>query len=421
MLWDACVWLSFSLILLPGCSSPAEESKPRAQPEMAEAREVVLKPVETRELQRSLIVTGTLAADERVVLSTQVDGRVQSMLVDLGSSVQQGDPIASLDTTDYRLRVEQASSLLAQARARLGLDVQGTSSEVVIDQTSLVKEAQATFEEASANLERSRALVERRLVARADFDTANAAYLRAQTGVENAREEIRNRLAMLRQRRSEVELAKKQLADATVRAPFSGMVEARQAGVGQYLSVGAPVATLVRIDPLRLRAEVPERDAGSIRTGQRVTFAIDGQEALFEGRVARISPILAEQSRTLLVEAEIRNPGNLRPGSFTRAEIVQDGAEKALVVPLSALVTFAGVDKVLTVDADRVVEKRVVTGRRGAAASGPVRAAEVEGRAAAREPEQDYVEILSGLLAEERVIAEPGNLQQGALVRVREH
>ncbi len=383
-----------------GCGPAAEPAQGKAQEARGEGapRKVHVVAVGERELARTLLVTGSLAADQRVTLSTQVEGRVQAIHVDLGSALTEGAVVAKLDTTDLRLRVEQAASLLAQARARLGLDVDGRDSAVEIDQTSLVKEAQATLAEAKANLERARALVEKRLIARAEFDTANATYLRAETAVENAREEIQNRLALLRQRRTELELAKKQLSDTTIRSPLAGVVEARQANLGEYLSVGAPIATIVRIDPLRLRAEVPEREAASVRVDQRVRFVIDGQEGTFEGRVARLSPSLSEQSRTLTVEAEIANPGTLRPGSFARAEILLDGASAALVVPPAALVSFAGIDKVLGVDGGKVIEKRVVTGRR----------------------DTDYVEIVSGLVKGELVIAEPGNLQQGASVSVVE-
>jgi RND family efflux transporter MFP subunit len=396
------VLLGSTLWFTPGCSNKGQGSAHAAEVgakgERTTPRPVRLVAVAQRDLARSLVVTGSLAADERVTVSTKVEGRLSAVNVDLGSKLAQGDSVAQLETTDYRLRVEQAEALLSQARARLGLDAQGTDSQVEIDQTSLVKEAQATLQEATANLERARSLVEKRLIARSEFDTASATFVRAETAVENAREEIRNRIALLRQRRSEVELAKKQLADTTVRSPLSGMVEAKQASVGEYLPVGSPIATVVRIDPLRLRAEVPERDAASVRVDQRVRFVIDGQTGAFEGRVARLSPILAEQSRTLAVEAEIPNSGSLRPGSFARAEIVLDGAAPALVVPPPSVVTFAGIDKVLGVDAGKVVEKRIVTGRKG----------------------PDFVEVLDGLLAGESVIAEPGNLQQGALVSVLE-
>jgi RND family efflux transporter MFP subunit len=390
-----------TLLSCAACDSPARsaETAPQSMQGARRApRNVRLAPVAQRELARTLTVTGTLAADEQVTLSAHVDGRLESISVDLGSRVEQGQVIAQIETTDYRLRVEQAASLLAQARARLGLDPQGTDTALDIEQTSLVKEAHATLDEATANLERSRTLVEQRLIARAEYDTARATQLRAETALQNAREEIRNRLALLRQRSSELQLAKKQLADSTVRAPLSGMVQSRVASAGEFVAVGAPIVTLVRIDPLRLRAEVPERDAGSVQVGQTVRFAIEGQSERFEGRVARVAPTLAEQSRTLVVEAEIRNPGTLRPGSFARAEIVLEGAEPALGVPPAAIVTFAGIDKVLLVDAGKAVEQHVVLGRRV----------------------DDFVEVLSGLRAGQSVVLEPGNLQQGEPVSVIE-
>lgn len=387
-----------AVLALSGCRDGARSSDQASAAEGKPPREVRLVPVQQRPLARTLLITGTLAADERVTLSTQAEGRLEAIYVDLGSQVKKGDLVAQLEQRDYLLRVEQAESMLAQARARLGLDPRGKDELLEVEETSLVKEARATLEEASANLERARQLSEQRLIARAEYDTAHATYVRAQSALANAREEVLSRLAQLRQRRSELALARKQLSDTSVRAPMDGTVEARQASTGEYLPVGSPVATLVRLNPLRLRAEVPERDAPSVAVGQAVNLTVDGQPGRFQGRVARVSPSLSEQSRTLVVEAEIENPGTLRPGSFARAEIVLEGEALAVGVPASAVVTFAGIERVLTVEGGRVMEKRVITGRRI----------------------DDFVEVLSGVAPPEQVIAEPGNLQQGEAVSVSE-
>ncbi len=118
---------------------------------------------------------------------------------------------------------------------------------------------------------------------------------------------------------------------------------------------------------------------------------------MHSGRVARVSPAIDESSRTLMVEAEVPNQqGQLRPGSFANAEIVLQAQEKAIVVPASALVTFAGVDKVLVVKDGKSLEKRVNTGRR----------------------DGDRIEIVSGLGAGEQVIVDPGNLVGGEPVSI---
>lgn len=386
-----------ALALAAGCGEPASAKRGGDKPRGAEqAREVVLVPVQLRQLGKSLEVSGTLAADEQVTVGAKVAGRLASIAIDLGSVVKRGQAIAQIEATDYQLRVEQAAAALAQARALLGLDPEAGQDDVELEKTALVAEAQATLDEASANLERARSLVEQRLIPQAEFDTAKATALRAQTGLQRARDEIRTRKAALRQRSFELRLARQQLADTVVRAPLDGVVQERNALAGEYLAAGASVALIVRIDPLRLRAEIPEREAPLVRVGQSVRVRVDGVEQAQLGKVVRLAPALREQNRSLVFEAEIQNPGNLRPGSFARAEIVVDDNDAAKVVPASALVSFAGIDKVLTVKDGKAVETLVSTGRK----------------------RDEWVEILSGIEAGETVVAEPGNLQQGQPVKV---
>ena len=154
----------------------------------------------------------------------------------------------------------------------------------------------------------------------------------------------------------------------------------------------------MRIHPLRLILAVPERTAAGIRVGQEVRVGLEGDPTTYRGRVARLSPTIQEQSRTLTVEAEVPNQqGRLRPGAFARAEIIVAADQTAVFVPVSAIVVFAGIEKVLTVRDGRSVEVRVQTGRR----------------------EGDRVEIVTGLNAGDAVVAEPGNLVGGQPVQVK--
>jgi RND family efflux transporter MFP subunit len=390
---------TLALVLL-GCSNGAEAARPDKPRGDQTPREVRLARVTAQKLARTVNVSGTLAPDEQVTASVKVAGRLASIAVDLGTVVKRDQVIAQVEATDYQLRVEQAASALTQARALLGLPAEAGERTDVVDlelsETSLVREAQATFEEARANLERARTLVEQRMIAAADFETAKATFVRAESAVARAREEIRNRQAAVRQRSFELRAARQQLADAAVRSPLDGIVQERHAMAGEYLAAGSSVATIVRVNPLRMRAEVPERDAPLIRVGQTVTVAIEGTDARHEGRVARIAPALDERNRALMIEAEVANPGSLRPGIFARAEIAVDGASEVPVVPSSAVVTFAGIDKVIAVEKGKAVEKEIETGRR-------------------IEP---WTEVLSGVAVGDSVVIEPGNLQQGQPVRV---
>src|SRR5207237_10169384 len=102
----------------------------------------------------------------------------------------------------------------------------------------------------------------------AQLDTAEANFQVAEGRYQDALEEVRNRQAIIFQRRSELDLARQQLADTTIASPMDGAVSLKQASVGEYLGAGAPVATLVRLHPLRLRVPVPDREGAGVRAGQ---------------------------------------------------------------------------------------------------------------------------------------------------------
>jgi multidrug resistance efflux pump len=133
-----------------------------------------------------------------------------------------------------------------------------------------VRQAAATLKEARLTHDRMTKLWEDNYIARAELDAAVAQLAIAESQYQNALEEVRIRQGLLFQRRSELEIARQQLADTIIVSPMDGAVSERQASVGQYLAAGAPVVTLVRMDPLRLRLAVPERQAGSVRVGQAV-------------------------------------------------------------------------------------------------------------------------------------------------------
>jgi RND family efflux transporter MFP subunit len=252
------------------------------------------------------------------------------------------------------------------------------------------------LDEARLSRDRSAKLVEQGIVARSEFDTVDANYKVAVSRYQDAIEEIRNRQAMVAQRRSEVALAKQQLADTAVHAPIDGVIQEKRASVGEYLAAGAPVVNIVKMDPLRLRAEVPEREATAVRAGQNVRVTVDGNANVYVGQITRLSPVIAQQTRMLLVEADVRNNGGLRPGAFARAEIVTNDAKMAVTVPNSALVTFAGIEKVIVVQNGKALEKPVTTGRRNG----------------------EWTEIVAGVSVGDQVVVEPGNLQNGMAVEV---
>jgi RND family efflux transporter MFP subunit len=396
-LWAAfgVVWLSAAL---SGCSRNEAASQNGTSASKHPARVVRVAPVAERIMERTVSAIGSLAAYDATTLSAKVPGRLQTIAVDLGSVVRKGQLIAQVEPLDYELGLKQAEALLSQARARLGLSLAGDNDAIDPDQTSTVKEAKARLDEARKNRDRIAELNQQGILSESERETADAAFEVAANRYRDALEEVNNRRAQLAQRRVEVEIARKQLADSAIHAPFDGAVQERRASPGDYLTAGTPVVTLVRTDPLRLRVEVSERDSPSIRVGQPVRVTVEGDPTPHTGVVSRLSPAIDQITRMLMVEADIPNPSEsgLRPGSFVRAEIITRDNHKSLNVPANALIIFAGIEKVFLVEDGKARERQVTTGRRGA----------------------NWVEIVNGVKAGELVVLDPGNLQTGEALTI---
>jgi len=400
--------LSTSLFWLAGCKSSTPQNAvaqgtrgggPGGAPgggrgggEALPTRNVRLVQASERNLTQIVTATGTLAADEQTALSFRVAGRLSHLSIDLGSVVRKGQAIAKLETIDFKQRVDTADAALQQARARLGLSPTGNDDRVNVENTATVRQARAVLDSSRAIRDRTRQLFAQGIQAKAELDRVESEYKVAESRYQDAIEEVRNREAVLLQRRSEVELAKQQLVYTTLYAPFDGAISERRTSVGEYLATGAPIATLVRLHPLRLRVEIPERESFGIRPGLGVKVSVEGDSNNYTGRVARLSPAFQEQSRTLIVEAEVENQhGRLRPGAFVKAELQTSSSQSVVTIPASALVTFAGIQKVFLNKDGKAVERTVIVGRK----------------------EADWVEITEGLQSGEMVVDAPANMVGG--------
>ena len=400
--WRGYTFASAALLAVvfssAACKSGYPVSARNTPNESKEARAVKVAQIGEIAMEQTVTVTGTLAAYDQATVSAKVPGRMKSIAVDLGSVVRQGQIIAQIEQQDYQLRLQQAEAALAQARARVGLSADGKDDRIDPEKTGTVRQAQALLDDAKLKFERAQNLFQRGVLAKAQLDAAEAEYKVGLSRYQDAVEEIRNRQALVGQRRSELEIARQQLLDSSIYAPFDGIVQEKRASIGEYLAAGAPLVNVVRMDPLRLRAEVPERESRNVRVGQQVRVSLEGDSNVYLGKIARISPTITAQNRVLIVEAEVHNNGQLRPGSYARAEIVSANNSSALGVPVSAVVSFAGIDKVILVQDSKAVEKPVTLGRRTA----------------------DWAEVLTGLKSGDTVVLNPGNLQSGQPVVVTE-
>ncbi len=381
-------------LALAACSKRSETGPTQAK---SDSKKVRVARVEQLAVEETVAAKGSLAAQDRAVLSAKVPGRVEAIMVDMGQAVREGDLLARIERRDYELRREQAEAALAQARARLGLALTGEEDKAEPEKTSIVKEARAVLSEATKNRDRTVKLREEGVIPEADVETAEAAYQVAVNRYEESIHEAKNRSAALKQRRAELAMAEQQLKDTEIIAPFPGIVELRQTSPGEFLNVGTPIMTLVRVDPIRARLEIVEKDAPRVQVGQNVHLWVVGSTDPHDGVVRRVSPVITSGNRMMLAEADLPNPyARLRPGSFITAEIVVNKEAHGLFVPKTAVSTFAGIKKIFLVEQGKAVERAVSLGRE-------------HGK---------LVEVVGKVEPGAIVVVEPGNLRNGQPVEL---
>lgn len=307
-------------------------------------------------------VQGSLSADEISTIAAQVSGRIVEVNCDLGDVVSAGQTLIKLDDTEYKLRVVQAEGQLAQVRAAIGLKPEDPVSKLDPLRAPPVRETRALLDEAKLTVARLRKLYEQNAVVATDLEAALSAEQVADARFNSSLNSVREKMALVEVQSAQLELAKQQLLDTTIVAPLDGVVLNRLVAVGTFIPVGEPVVELAKTNVLRFRASVPERFAQRLMVGQRVLITIAGKQR--ETAVERISPALDPLSRSLVFEALVPNVDNvLRSGLFSQAEIVLDETATAIAIPSSALVRFAGIDKVWRMTDGKVSEAVLQIGR----------------------------------------------------------
>ena len=380
--------IAFALLplLSVGCHvEPIDTTPKKAQLEIpvpGDANTFTIAPVSWPDTVRT---QGSLAADERSVVSSKVPGRVEDTLVDLGDTVPKGQPLARLEMRDFELGVLQAEAELAEACALIGLEPNASTDDVDPELVPSVAVERATWDEATEALQRMEKLQRTRSISESEYRRQSAAERVAKAKYDSAVRNVDRNKALIETRRVQLEVANQNLEDATIRAPFDGVIQSRHLAAGTFVQAGAPVFTIVRIDPLRFQGRIPERKANAVRVGQTASIKVEGVEKDFEATLIRVSPSLDIASRSLQVEAEVSNAdGRFRSGLYAEGLIVVDPDATTIAIPPAALGEFAGVHKVWVVRDGLLVSQRVSLG----------------------EITEDFVEITSGIATGDELLSD---------------
>ncbi len=386
--------LIFAALTTSACGATATDATAAAD---AVAVTVTSATTAAEPITRFIRVSGTLTPQEDAEVAAEVVGRVEATPVERGSLVRPGDPLIRIAAAEAEAQAREAQANAAQIEARLGL-AGGAAFDV--ERVPEVASAKASYQLARNEFSRAERLYEGKLLSQSDFDQRAAQMEATERQYEVAKNGAAQQYQALIGARARASVAQKALADTVVRAPFAGAVGERFVSVGDYVTRGTKVASVVRIDPLRVELTVPEQYVAAVAVGRAVSFEVDAYPGeTFTGNVRYVSPSVTASTRALTLEAIVPNPsGRLKPGFFATARIEEAEKRPGVLAPATAIRTTAGTARVFVIAGDRVEERVVMAGQ-------------VVG---------DRVEIISGVKAGEQVASSGVNqLVDGVRVAVR--
>ncbi len=363
--WRSSSLATAFLCLLLGCSE--KELSKQVEPAIEALIDGTAFTIEPTQWPKLVKSQGTLIADEVTTIGAKVAGRIADVLVDLGDIACENDVLVRLDPKEYELILDQAEAQLLQARSAVGLKPGDPVSGLNPDNAPPVRETRAVWDEAKKAVERIRQLSNRDAISVADLDLAESAERVASARFSSAQNGVREKIALIAVQTALRDLASQRLSESVVRAPYKGAIESRLVSTGTYVQAGQPLMSIAKTTLLRFRGNVPERFAQQLKIGQQIELTFDLSDQIRTVTISRISPSLDPVNRSLVFEANIDNAdGGLRVGLFAEGVLQIDSDAQAIVIPASALVRFAGVDKVWKIVDSKLKEQVVGLGRQKA-------------------------------------------------------
>ena len=358
--------LVLSWLLAVGGLISCSSSSKTVRPEPETVRDVAVVMVQEMQIADTFDAVGTVRARQTAQLASQTTGTITAINVHEGDLVRQGQTLAVIDDA-------QAGAGVAQAQAALS----AANEEVNASQSDLAL--------AASTLERYRLLYEKKSLSPQEFDEVNARFKAASSRRDMAHSRRQQMAAALKESQTSLDHFR-------VRAPFSGIVTARQADPGTLAIPGVTLLTVEDIARYRLEVSVDEHDLKYVHLGQSVSVSVDALgNGLLEGKVIQIIPAADPESRSFIVKVELPVSPGLRSGLFGRAKFSR-GERKSLTVPQTAVVQRGQLREVYVVGEDKLASLRYVSlGDQG----------------------QGQVEVLSGLSSGEKLVAAPGDRELG--------
>jgi RND family efflux transporter MFP subunit len=323
-------------------------------------------PVQRMSVQREVDLSGTLLSPDQAKISSEVAGIIREVRMQLGTEVRAGDVLVRLEPRELQFALDRAESALRQVEAQLGIDRRQDKAPPTDEQIASVRQAAANRDDARSAFERAQMLNSRGLLTQADRDTSETRLKVAEANYQATLDTVHSLKASLQDRRASYELAQKKLADAVIKAPVAGSVAERLVQPGEFIRENTQVATIVQMNPLKLKTAIQEKYASMIRPGQGVEFDVEafiGRK--FTGKIAYVSPAVDQATRTFAVEALVDNASReLKPGFFAKGVVLTKVDENVIAAPEDTISTLAGVSTVYVIENGKARAQQVTLGAR---------------------------------------------------------
>lgn len=357
--WSGTVKLTALILLIALISFPLISCKKEKKFEKEILINVRVSPAAIKQVRPYIETTGTLKADEEVIVSSEVDGIVKSVKVEEGSAVGKGTLLAEINDIDYVLDERRSDAAMKQAQANLA--------------------------NVKAEFQRKESLFKEELITRQQFDDISTRVILAEADLARAK--------------ATLDATRERLARTKIYSPLHGMVMGKKVSAGYFVRISMPLFQLIKVDPLKLVFTIGEKEIAGLKTGQEVDFTVDSfPDKKFKGRVNLLYPNVEERTRTLQAEAIVPNTGRfLKPGLFVRATIYTGPAHDAVVTPLTSLIYDNSAISLFVVEGNVAHARTVKTGNKYG----------------------EDIEIIEGLKEKEQVVVVgQNNLAEGVKVNV---
>lgn len=378
-----------------------------------EAREVGVATVSQRDFERQIVTTGSLQAQQSAMVRAISGGPLEVVPVEIGDIVSEGEVLFQVRLVDAELAIQSAEAGLRTAEANLADLRAWQRQEEVETRRASLNQAEAEYERLARDRDRMETLFERGSVSQSEWDMARTAAESANAALESAKQQMRisetgptqEQIAVVQaqvaQAEAAVDQARQILQDATIRAPFDGVVTQRLKKAGDFVNRAEPVIELANIETLEAEMRVPESYASMIENGSELDVIVEAIHEVHPGAVFAVSESIDQATRTFQVKVAVDNSDrSIKTGMFCTGEFHLPNKVNVPAVPLDALVQEEGRYYVWVAENSNATRIEVEIG----------------------EEDGEYREILSGVETGDQVIVEgKGALTEGADIVLQEN